>query len=109
MRLDLIDLIFFTLLAALLMFWWQNLKKREAVFKAVKRYCQREHLQLLDESVALEAMGLKRHPETGYLLLTRRYRFEFTSTGDERYQGRVFLSGAQIDQIEVEAHRVDAP
>ena len=48
-------------------------------------------LQLLDESVALRALWFKRSPDGQ--LRWRSYNFDFTSTGDDRYQGRIILLG----------------
>ena len=42
----------------------------------------------------------------GTLLLRRRYRFEFASTGDQRYQGRLVLEGLQLRHIELDAYRL---
>ncbi|MFN3880777.1 MAG: DUF3301 domain-containing protein [Nitrincola lacisaponensis] len=103
---DLQALIWFCLLGCLALFWWQNLKMREIALKAVKHYCDREGLQLLDQSVALKGMGFQRDPHTGQLVLRRRYRFEFTSTGDERYQGTVVLHGQRLAGITTEPYRI---
>ena len=103
---DLTALIWMTLLAAVALLWWQNLKARESALKQVKRYCEREALQLLDQSVALRGLSITRNPQNGQLSLKRRYGFEFTSTGDERYQGNIELLGGRLLHIEVDAHRV---
>lgn len=103
---DLTALIWITLLAVVALLWWQNLKARELALKQVKRYCERETLQLLDQSVALRGLSIIRNPQNGQLSLKRRYGFEFTSTGDERYQGNIELLGGRLLHIEVEAHRI---
>lgn len=103
---DLTALIWMSLLALVSLLWWHNLKARELALKQVKRYCDREALQLLDQSVALRGLSITRNPNNGQLGLKRRYGFEFTSTGDERYQGSIELLGARLLHIEVDAHRV---
>ncbi|KGK41283.1 hypothetical protein LH51_15960 [Nitrincola sp. A-D6] len=103
---DLTALIWMTLLAVVALLWWQNLKVRELALKQVKHYCNREALQLLDQSVALRGLSITRSPQSGQLSLKRRYAFEFTSTGDERYQGYIELLGARLLRIEVDAHRI---
>ena len=103
---DLTALIWMSLLGLVALLWWQNLKAREMALKQVKRYCEREALQLLDQSVALRRLSMARNPQTGQLGIKRRYGFEFTSTGDERYQGNVELFGSRLLRIEVDAHRV---
>lgn len=103
---DLKALIWITLLALAGLLWWQNLKMREIALKAVKHYCQREDLQLLDQSVALKGFKFKRDTQTGRLMLKRTYRFEFTSTGDERYKGDLVMLGQRVAGITTEAHRI---
>lgn len=41
----------------------------------------------------------------GSLQLRRRYGFEFTSTGEQRYQGLIELSGQRLQRIELEAQQ----
>ncbi|QEW06209.1 DUF3301 domain-containing protein [Nitrincola iocasae] len=106
MWIDLTALIWMSLIALIALLWWQNLKVRELALKQVKRYCDREALQLLDQSVALRHLSMARNPHNGQLHLKRRYNFEFTSTGDERYQGHIELLGSRLLHIEVDAHRV---
>ncbi|WP_417585237.1 DUF3301 domain-containing protein [Nitrincola sp.] len=106
MLFDLTALIWMTLIAVIALLWWQNLKARELALKQVKRYCEREALQLLDQSVALRRLSMVRSPHNGQLTIKRRYVFEFTSTGDERYQGNIELLGSRMRHIEVDAHRV---
>lgn len=103
---DLTALIWICLLAMIALLWWQNLKMREIALSAVKRYCHKETLQLLDQSVALKGFSFRRDSHSGRLALRRVYRFEFTSTGDERYQGDVVMLGQRIAGIRTDAHRI---
>ena len=86
--------------------WWHNLKQRESATRAVKRHCQREGLQLLDDSIALKRMKPIRDRDSGRLVLLREYQFFFTSTGDERYPGSIQLQGRRLLGINLAPHRI---
>ncbi len=62
------------------------------------------NLQFLDQTVALQDWHIGRNTR-GMVTLIRRYGFEFSSTGEERYQGWVELVGTRLRHIEVQAHR----
>ncbi|MET3999508.1 DUF3301 domain-containing protein [Marinobacterium sp. MBR-109] len=105
MWIELSDLFWLALTATLCMAWWQNLKIREHATRQVRAYCQQQDVQLLDESIALKSMKPRRSLH-GRLELERCYQFSFTSTGDERYNGQVRLSGRRILGFELQPHRI---
>lgn len=106
MYLELMDLFWLLLIGAVVLFWYSGLAVRERALRAVRRHCEEMDLQLLDQTVALKSIWFKRNSQ-GRLQLSRRFSFEFTSTGDERYQGQVKFVGNQIDGIETQAHRLN--
>jgi len=67
------------------------------------RYCQQLNLQLLDYSMVITGYWPVRN-STGNLVIRRTYQFEFTSTGERRYQGIIVLFGSQIKSIDLEAY-----
>lgn len=96
--------IFWTAIAiALISFWWQGDKVKSAALQYLYDYCRQQDLQLLDQTIVLKGLWPRRNT-FGSLQLRRRYGFEFTSTGEERYQGMIELSGRRLQRIEVEAH-----
>lgn len=103
---DLKAVIWICAIASLALLWWQNLKMREIALVAVKRFCNREGLQLLDQSVALKGMSFTRDQHSGRVVLRRAYKFEFTSTGEERYSGTVEMHGQRFKGIETEPYRI---
>lgn len=105
MWIELSDLFWLALTATLCLLWWQNLKIREYATRQVRTYCERQDIQLLDESVALKSIRPRRNRQ-GRLELERSYLFSFTSTGDERYQGLVHLSGRRVLGFELPPHRI---
>ena len=96
-------LIWLTVLAGVAVFWWHSdLVKNEAL-KLAGAHCQRLGLQLLDQSMVIKGVFPVRD-ETGGVCLRRKYRFEFSSTGQVRYQGLIVMIGRRPRQIELEPH-----
>ncbi len=88
-------------IAACAWFWFDSLKARETALHAVRRTCEIEGLQLLDETV--EFAGLKPAWDSdGRMKLRRSYRFEFSDTGDNRHQGSVILLGQRVVLINLD-------
>jgi hypothetical protein len=82
-------------LAGLAWLWLDSLKAREAAIHAAKAACVAEDLQLLDDTVAIQALKPARN-EMGRLTLQRTYEFEFSDTGDNRLKGSVVLLGRRV-------------
>ncbi|MCK5889778.1 MAG: DUF3301 domain-containing protein [Methylococcales bacterium] len=87
-------------------YWSDSMKSREAALIFVQNHCGKLNLQLLDEYVALNGLWVKRN-KRGKLCLWRSYQFEFTSTGNERYNGKVTLLSQQITGIELDPYKID--
>lgn len=83
------------LLAGLAGFWWDGLKKREIAVLAARRACERAGVQLLDATVALARLRLRRDADQRARFY-REFAFEFSDTGDDRQPGRVFLLGERL-------------
>jgi len=81
-------------------FWYDAMQAREHTLAACRRACRRINAQLLDETVALERLRLAR--SRGQIVIARRYRFEFSLDGDNRCEGRIFLLGSRISDIQME-------
>ncbi len=98
------DVILLLLVLVLGTYYWQAQGVREIALRATRLYCQRERLQLLDDSIALRALWLK-HGRDGQLHIWRGYQFEFTVTGGERYLGKTVTLGRLVESIHVPPHR----
>ncbi|MCJ8169467.1 DUF3301 domain-containing protein [Atopomonas sediminilitoris] len=86
--------------------WWlRGLSLKQAALSAARRRCQRLDVQLLDQTIALSRIRLKR-ADNGRWFMQRIYQFEFSADGSDRYQGRVELRGARQGSIEMDAHRL---
>ncbi len=86
-------------------YWYSAQTVKEIAYANVRNHCRQLQLQMLDDYVALQKLTLKRN-RYGKLCLVRTYGFEFSATGDERYQGQVTLMGQQIQAIEMDAYRI---
>lgn len=101
--LELSTLIWLCALAALAAFWWHSDQVKHDALQRVHQHCQHLGLQLLDQTLVIKGLAPARD-ESGSLCLRRTYRFEFSSTGEERYQGTVTLTGRRLQQITLEPH-----
>lgn len=88
---------------ALISFWWQSDKIKSTALNFVIQYCKQKNLQLLDQTMVLKGVWAVRGEEGG-LIIRRRYAFEFTSTGEERYQGLIEIVGPKMTRIELQPH-----
>ncbi len=87
-------------LAALIAFWVDGMRAREAAIVAARRACERDGLQLLDETVALSRLRPARDA-SGRMRLRRTYAFEF-AVGAERRNGWVEMLGVQRTGLHLE-------
>ena len=92
-------------IGALLAYYFSSLKIREIAISSVRKHCQKMQLQLLDQSVSLSKVHFS-FSKIHLLTLLRQFNFEFTSTGDERYRGEIFLAGSKVQHIRLQAHRM---
>lgn len=85
-------------LGALSWFWLQSLRAREVAVHAAQDLCAHQGLQLLDGTVVLNALRLRRAPQ-GHVTLHRTYRFEYSSDGERRQYGFVLLLGLRLESV----------
>lgn len=102
--LDLADVSALFGFCVILAYLWRAQGTREIALRATRQHLKLQQLSLLDDHVALRAVWLKRN-KSGAISLWRRYIFEFTATGHERYKGCVITLGNRIETIELEPHR----
>lgn len=96
-----------TLVVIFLGWYWLRAREiKDQCLHAAARYCENLSLKLLDESVALSSIKFVRN-QSGSFFLKRRYNFDFTSNGEDRYKGEITLIGRKVEQIKLEPHRID--
>lgn len=99
----------FILIALLVLgfiYWYHGQKVKEIAYQATQAYCQSVQVQMLDEYIAGNGLWLKRD-KFGKLQLQRTFVFEFASTGERRYNGKITMLGEQVEAIVMEPYRVD--
>ncbi len=105
MNIELQDLFWLSLIAFLCVHWWRAQKVKETALRATRKRCDELDVQMLDDSIGLRAIWLKRDPR-GSVRCWRTYQFEFTATGENRYRGRVITLGEQVLSIELDPHQI---
>ncbi len=93
------------IIAIVVWVWWDGLGAKEVAHKESKRLCQQHDVLLLDDTVAVRRMRLSRH-RTGKIGLYRRFVFEFTSDGDQRYFGHIDMLGEIVLQTHMDTYRI---
>jgi hypothetical protein len=91
-------------LAALLMLgwlWFDSMRARERALEAAARACERDGLQLLDDTVECVSLRLARS-NRGHVVLRRIYRFEFSDSGDSRRGGSIVMLGGRVESLTME-------
>lgn len=101
--LTLADIVWLGLIAFAISHWWRARGFKALALKLAAERCRELEVQLLDQSVVLHRIAVQRTAH-GLLQLRRTYGFEFSSTGSERYKGRLVLLGKTLLGLEMEAH-----
>lgn len=100
--------LFWIFLAGFLVwYWWKAKAIKDFVLDAAKTHCKKMDVMLLDDAVYLRGLWFKRD-RYGRVRVWRRFLFDFTSTGEERYLGRIIMLGQSIEHIELEPHRFES-
>jgi hypothetical protein len=80
--------------------WLDSLRAREVAVHAAREACLAEGLQLLDWTVAIASLKLKRG-EDGRVYIQRAYDFEYSDTGNNRLKGGLVLLGHRVTLLNV--------
>lgn len=106
MNLMLSDVVWLGLLCIAGAVWWHGQGVKAFALQKVRKYCEQHGLQLLDETLVLRRFWPARS-EQGSIALRRQYRFEFSSTGEYRYKGRIVLLGYRVSSVQVDSYHLD--
>ena len=88
------------LLGAVAWFWFDTLQSQERAKIICKQMCRELNLLLLDDTIALVQIRLKRNSR-GRLSLRRMYQFEFSEGGNIRQRGLVIMRGISLEMLEM--------
>ena len=94
---DIEDMLLLLVLCALVVLWLKLTSARERAMSEARRQCERHGLQLLDESVGLRAVRIRRID--GLRRIERGYSFEVSIDGDDREQGRLWMIGSSVTEL----------
>lgn len=100
------DLILIVLLLAAYLYWFNGQHAKEIALQAVRANCLDLDVQMLDEYVALNSIRLGRD-QAGKICVRRVFSFEFSSTGNERYNGVCIMLGRRVESIQMEPYRFE--
>jgi hypothetical protein len=85
----------------LVWFWQDSLRAREFAVKFCQDKCNEMGLQLLDQTVALKSISIIRNIN-GLLGISRRYNFEFSISGVNRYSGSILIQKDHVSSFQLE-------
>ncbi|MDH3219743.1 MAG: DUF3301 domain-containing protein [Gammaproteobacteria bacterium] len=97
-------LLWLVLAAMLALYWWQSGLYKGRARDLATTHCSQLGLQLLDQSMVI--VGFWPVRAAGRLVFRRSYQFEFASTGDQRYQGRLVMEGMNLKSISLEPYKL---
>ncbi|NYE28047.1 hypothetical protein HDE78_000993 [Rhodanobacter sp. K2T2] len=94
---DIEDMLLLLVLCAAVVLWLKLTSARERAMSEARRQCERHGLQLLDESVGLRAVRIRRMD--GLRRIERGYSFDVSIDGDDREQGRLWMIGSTVSGL----------
>jgi hypothetical protein len=94
------SVILLALLGVVAWFWFDTIQCQEIAKNICKHTCRQLQLQLLDDTIALKRVRLKRN-QNGRLALQRTYQFEFSDGGNNRQQGMVIMRGIALEILDI--------
>ncbi len=105
---SLINLLLLILAGVIAVYWWQSGLLKGRARELATAHCRQLNLQLLDQSMVITAIWptLSRG---GKVEFRRTYQFEFSSIGDNRYQGQLVMQGLRLKSIELETYKLPGP
>jgi hypothetical protein len=100
------DIILICFLCMACMYWFNAQKAKEIALGTARAHCLSMGVQMLDDYVALNGIWLKRD-KLRKIHLRRLFLFEFSSTGDERYNGTLLMLGRRVESIHMDPYRIE--
>lgn len=100
------ELILLLITAAAVGYWYYSAQSRELAIAEARRLCSLDQLQLLDQTVSLQRQWVTRNARQRWFYC-RQYTFEFTTTGEQRYQGRILIIQGRVVKSDIDAYRID--
>ena len=96
-----------TACVVLIVWWWQRSRRvKDIALVRAKSYCESLSLRLLDDALVLKRLRPTRL-RSGSWVCERRFAFDFSTAGGQRYAGEVRMLGLQVERIQLQPHRID--
>jgi hypothetical protein len=92
-------LIALVILFAIILLWLDGARARELAVGIATELCRRRGFQLLDETVSLSRMALRR--TTDGLRFRRMFRFDYSVEGVGRRTGHLILLGIRLEHVDL--------
>ncbi|WP_444995748.1 DUF3301 domain-containing protein [Aliikangiella sp. IMCC44359] len=87
-------------------YWSHTQKLKQLATRAGRKRCEEAGVQFLDHTVVQSKLALSRDNKKR-LRLQREYLFDFTSTGEHRYQGKILIQAGHVVASELEAFSIN--
>jgi hypothetical protein len=97
------SLLILVAIIAVILFWYESLRVRESVTHMCRQICEKCNLQLLDQTVSLISIRIRRSA-SGYPFLYRVYQFEVSNNGVDRFSGYVAMSGRLVEAVQIDSN-----
>ena len=94
---DLSNLLLLLLLGSIVGLWLKLSVARERAMHEARRLCLQHGLQLLDETVGMRRIRLRR--ANGLRRVERCYGFDVSIDGDDRQPGRLWMIGNSVTSV----------
>jgi len=95
------DLFILILVVAAIGVWIQHDRFRRRALSLARQATERGDVQLLDQSVSLRRVSVSRG-DRGWPRLVRRFDFEFSRNGFDRFHGFVEFAGERVSAVELD-------
>ena len=99
-------ILFLFLLSLIIFYWWRSQQIKEKAYDAVLKRCYELDVELLDGTIALSKQGLEKD-KNGRWHWIRSSQFEFTSTREHRYGGKISMAGFHVVNLELDAFHIN--
>ncbi|MEX2365923.1 MAG: DUF3301 domain-containing protein [Pseudohongiellaceae bacterium] len=103
---DIYHVILWAAAAGAIVYWWRISGQKQHALNYSRRYCADRGLQLLDQTLVFRRYHLSRDARHRHRVL-RQYQFDFSSDGENRYQGEISLYGLRVVRIVLETEIIE--
>lgn len=91
----------------LIAYYWSYTQKLKAcAVRGAKKRCNEAGVQFLDHTVVYHKMRWFKNA-SGQRRIQREYLFDFTSTGEQRYVGKVYLQAHHIASVDLGTYSIN--